>query len=101
MGDWAGKAPQSEKVTALTDHQRLGVAAGQLGDLVVVSLVPDLGEVAAVVPLAERLGLRPGPADPDGELKRVILSRFSRVILVGTWEIEQEKAHKSRKCHRT
>merc|ERR1711871_1860375 len=36
-----------------------------------------------------------------GALKRVILSRFSRIILVGTWEIEQEKAHKSRKYHHT
>ena len=28
---------------------------------------------------------------------KVIFSRFSCVILVGTWEIEQAKAHKSRK----
>ena len=31
----------------------------------------------------------------------MILSRLDRVILVGTWEILQEKAHKTKKYHRT
>ena len=31
----------------------------------------------------------------------MILSRLDRVILVGTWEILQAKAHKTRKYHRT
>ena len=51
--------------------------------------------------LYSRAHRRPDPLEQPGHLERVILSRLVRVILVGTREIEQEKAYKSRKYHRT